>query len=126
MDIQEKGLHHMWQAQSRGICKCLLDFFKDFLLLPPPYQRLPLSPFCSFIEWFGPEGVVRDPDSAETCSSQKLSNLPAGFRGWNGTYSLFLLRAEPALFMAQVKAEVFDSVSANLGLFLRDFVSCFP
>jgi hypothetical protein len=63
---------------------------------------------------------------AEVCSSQKLSNLPAGIRGWDGTDSLFSFRAKPALPLRQVKTEVFDSVLANMGLFPRDFVSCFP
>jgi hypothetical protein len=66
MDIQEKGLHHIQQAQSRDIDECLLDFFKGFLLIPLPYQRLPFSPLCGFIEGFGQEGVVKDPDSTET------------------------------------------------------------
>jgi hypothetical protein len=67
-----------------------------------------------------------DPDSVETCSSQNLSNLLAGLRGWDGTDSLFPLRAESALPLGQVKAEVFDSVLANLGLFPREFLSCLP
>jgi hypothetical protein len=75
------------------------------------------------MQWFGHEGVVRDPDLAETCSVPKLSNLPVGLRGWNGTYSLFPLRVEPALPSGQVKAKIFDSVLSNLGLFPRDFVS---
>jgi hypothetical protein len=33
------------------------------------------SLLCGFIEGFGQEGVVRDLDSAETCSSPKLSDL---------------------------------------------------
>jgi hypothetical protein len=49
---------------------------------------------------------------AELCSSQKLSNLLVGLRGWDGTYSLFPLRAKPVLPLGQVKAEVFDSVLA--------------
>jgi hypothetical protein len=91
-----------------------------------PYQRLPFSPLCGLIEGFGQEGVVRDPDSTETCGSQKISDLPMGVRGCDGTYSLFPLWAEPALSLGQVKAKVFDSVLANLGLFPRDFVSLIP
>jgi hypothetical protein len=78
------------------------------------------------IEGFGQEGVVRDPDLAETCGSQKLPDLPVSLRGWDGTDSLFPLGAEPALSLQQVKAEVFDGVLANLGLFPRDIVSCLP
>jgi hypothetical protein len=74
-------------------------------------------PTLCFIEEFGQEGVVRDPDSAETCSSPKLSDLLVGLRGWDRTDSLSPLRAEPALPLGQVKAEVFNSVLANLGLF---------
>jgi hypothetical protein len=70
--------------------------------------------------------VVRNPDSTETCSSQKLSDLLAGLRGWNGTDSLFPLRDKPVFPLGQVKAEVFDSVLANLDLLLRDFVSHLP
>jgi hypothetical protein len=66
-------------------------------LLPSPYKRLLFSPLCGFIQHFDLEGVVRDPDSAEVCSSQKLSNLLVGLTGWDGTYSLFPLRAEPVL-----------------------------
>jgi hypothetical protein len=73
---------------------------------------------------FGQEGVVRDPDLAETCSSQKLPDLPAVLGGWNRTNSLFPLRAKPALSLPQMKAKVFDSVLENLSLFPRDFVSC--
>jgi hypothetical protein len=65
-------------------------------LLPPPYKRLTFPLLFGFIEGFGQEGVVRDPDSAETCSSPKLSNVLAGLRGWDGTDSLIPLRAEPA------------------------------
>jgi hypothetical protein len=82
MDIQEKGLHYFQQAQSRGICECPLDFFKGFLLFP-------FSPLCGFIEEFGQERAVRDPDTAETCSSQKLSDLPAGLKGLDGTACFF-------------------------------------
>jgi hypothetical protein len=63
---------------------------------------------------------------AETCSSPKLSNLPEGVRDWDGTDSLFLIRAEPAFPLGQVKAELFYSLLAILGLFPRDFVSCLP
>jgi hypothetical protein len=95
-------------------------------LLPSPYKRLLFSPLCGFIQHFDLEGVVRDPDSAETCSSPKLSDLLVGLRGWDRTDSLSPLRAEPALPLGQVKAEVFDSVLANLGLFSRDLLSCLP
>jgi hypothetical protein len=61
---------------------------------------------------------------AETCSSQKLSDLLEGLGGWNGTDNLFLLRSKPALPLGQVKDEVFDGSLANLGLFSRNFVSC--
>jgi hypothetical protein len=52
--------------------------------------------------------------------------LPAGLRGWDGTYSLFPLRAKPVLSLGQMKAKEFNSVLANLGLFPRDFISCLP
>jgi hypothetical protein len=45
--------------------------------------------------------------------------LPAGLGGWDGTDSLFPLKAKPVLPLGQVKAKVFDSVLANLGLFLE-------
>jgi hypothetical protein len=77
----------------------------------------PFSPLCELIEGFGQEGAVRYPDLTETCGPPKFSDLPVGLRGWDGTYSLFLLRAEPVLPLGQEKAEVFDSVLANLGLF---------
>jgi hypothetical protein len=38
---------------------------------------------------------------------------------------VFPLRAETVLLLGQVKAEVFDSILANLSLLPRDFVSCF-
>jgi hypothetical protein len=66
-------------------------------LVPYPILRVPVLPLSGFIEGFGQEGVVRDPDLAETCSSQKLSDLPEGLGGWDGTDSLFPLRAEPVL-----------------------------
>jgi hypothetical protein len=47
-----------------------------------------------------------------------------GLKCWDGTDSLFLLRAELAL--GQVKAKVFDSVLSNLSLFPGDLVSCLP
>jgi hypothetical protein len=56
-----------------------------------------LSPLYGFIKGFGQEGVVRDPDSSETCGSLKLSDLLVGLRDWDGTDSLFPLRAKPAL-----------------------------
>jgi hypothetical protein len=56
----------------------------------------------------------------------KNSDLLVGHGGWNGTDSLFPLGAKPMLSLRQVKAKVFDGVLANLGLFLRDFVSCLP
>jgi hypothetical protein len=54
-----------------------------------------------------------------------LTSKPVSLKGRDGTYSLFPLRADPVLPLGQVKAEVFDSVLTNLGLFPRDFVSCF-
>jgi hypothetical protein len=42
-----------------------------------------------------------------------------GLRAWVGTYSLFPLRAKPALPLEQVKAKVFDSVLANVASFLE-------
>jgi hypothetical protein len=95
-------------------------------LFASPYQRLLFSSLCGFIEGLGQEGVVRYPDSTETYGSQKFSDLSAGLRGWDGINSLFPFRIEPALSLGQVKAKVFDSVLANLGLFPRDFVSCLP
>jgi hypothetical protein len=91
-----------------------------------PILRIPIHPLCGFIEEFGQEGVVRDPDLVENYGSPKLSDLPVGFGGRNGTDFLFPLRAKPVLSLQQLKAEVFDSVLANLGLFPRDFVSCLP
>jgi hypothetical protein len=84
---------------------------------------LPFFPLCGFIEGFGQEGVVRDPDSAETSHSPKLSELPASLKGWDETGSLFPVMGKPVLPLGQVKAEVFDGLLANLGLFPRDFVS---
>jgi hypothetical protein len=78
------------------------------------------------MEGSGQEKVVRDPDSAETCGSQKLSAWPLGLGGWNGTDRLFPLGAKPLLSLQLVKAKVFDGVLANLRLFSRDFVSCLP
>jgi hypothetical protein len=49
---------------------------------------------------------------AETCGSQRLSDLLEGLGGWDGAGSLCPLRAEPVLSQGQVKAEVFDSVLA--------------
>jgi hypothetical protein len=126
MDIREKGLHHIWQAQIRGICGCLHDFFKGLSLAVFPILKVPALPPLWLHRVVGHEGVVRDLDSAESCISQKLSNLPEGLRGWNETYSLFPLRAKPVLPLGQMKANVFDSVLANLGLFPRDFISCLP
>jgi hypothetical protein len=83
-------------------------------------------PLCGFIEGFGQEGVVRNPDLAETCDSPKLSDLLAGLGGQYGTDSLFPLGAEPVLTVGEEKAKVFDRVLANLGLFLRNFLSCLP
>jgi hypothetical protein len=60
------------------------------------------SPLCGFIE-----GVVRDPDSAET---------------W-GLGARMEQIAKPVMLLGQVKAEVFDGVLANLGFFPRNFVS---
>jgi hypothetical protein len=101
------------------------DFFKGFLLFLS-IPSLVVSPLCGFIEGFGQEGVVRDPDPTETCGSPKFSDLLAGLRGQDGTYSLFPLRAELVLPLGQMKAEAFDSILANLGHFPRDFVSCIP
>jgi hypothetical protein len=61
----------------------------------------------------GQEGVVRDPDSAETCRSQKLSDLPVGLGGWNGTDSLFPLGVKSVLFLQQVKAKVFECLGKS-------------
>jgi hypothetical protein len=49
-----------------------------------------------------------------------------GLGDWDGTDNLFLLWAKPEIPLGQVKAKVFISVLVNLGLFPRDFVSCFP
>jgi hypothetical protein len=56
------------------------------------------------------------------CNSQKLPDLQVGLGGRNGTDSLVPLGAKPVLSQQQVKAELFTSVLANLGLFLRDCV----
>jgi hypothetical protein len=126
MYIKEKGPQQVWQAQGRGICECLLDFFKGFLLFPSAYQRLPFYPLCGLTEGFSQAGVVRHPDLTEICRSQKFSDLPVGLRGWDEAYSLFPLRAETALPLRQVKAKVFDNVLANLVPFPKDFVYCLP
>jgi hypothetical protein len=73
---------------------------------------------------FGQEGVVRYPNSTETCGSQKFSDLSAGLRVWDGNDSMFPFRDKPALSLRWVKTEVFDNVLANLGLFPREFASC--
>jgi hypothetical protein len=39
---------------------------------PFPILKAPVLPLCGFIEWFGHEGVIRDPDLVETCGSPKL------------------------------------------------------
>jgi hypothetical protein len=48
-----------------------------------------------------------------------------GLRGWDGTYSLFPLRAEPALSLGQVKVKIFDSVLANIKHFQRLYPAFF-
>jgi hypothetical protein len=42
-----------------------------------------------------------------------------GLRDWDGTYSLFPLRAEPALSLEQMKIEIFDSVLVIWSFFLE-------
>jgi hypothetical protein len=57
----------------------------------------PFSPLCGFIEGLSQERIVKDPDSAETHDSQKLSDLLVGLEGWHRTDSLFPLGDEPVL-----------------------------
>jgi hypothetical protein len=97
MDIQKKGLCHIQLVWGRGICECPLDFSKVFPLFLSLYQGFPFSPLCYFVEGLNQERVVRDPDSVETHSSQKLSDLLADLGGWHGTDSLFPLGPKPAL-----------------------------
>jgi hypothetical protein len=82
----------------------------------------PFCPLCGFIEEFGQKGVVR----VQIWQKPAVPNLPEGLWGWNGTNTLFPLGAEHVLPLGQVKPKVFDDALANLGLFLRNVVSCLP
>jgi hypothetical protein len=108
----------------------VLPWFLSRLLfvLPLLLRKGSHSPptLCGFIEQFGQKGIVRDPDSAKTHSSQKLSDLLVGLGVYHGTDKLFPLRDKSVLPLGQVKSEIFHSVFANLGLLPRDFVSCHP
>jgi hypothetical protein len=44
MYIYEEGLHHIWQAQSRGIYECPLNLFKGLFLIFSLYYGFPFSP----------------------------------------------------------------------------------
>jgi hypothetical protein len=82
---------------EQGNCRFPLNFSKGFPLFFSPYQGFQFFPLCGFIEGLSQERVVRDPDSAETHCSPKLSDLLAGLGGQNGTDGLFSLGAKPEL-----------------------------
>jgi hypothetical protein len=70
MDKQEKGPYHIWKAYNRGICDLLISLkafsCSSFIL------RVPVLPTWWLHRGVWLKGVVRNPDSAETCGSQKL------------------------------------------------------
>jgi hypothetical protein len=63
---RKEDFYHIWQAQSRVVCKCPLNFFKDLFLLLYLYNGFLFSPTLWLIRGFCQERVIGDPDPAET------------------------------------------------------------
>jgi hypothetical protein len=89
LTYRKKGFITSGRDRARAFVSTLLISLKAFSC-SFPILKVPFFPLCGFIEGFGQEGVVRDPDLAKTCGSQKLSDLLAGLGGWDGQTASFL------------------------------------